>query len=82
VKPPSFFATIVSVVASGGCSSQVGVTDTDCPNYLVTPDGGVSGFYAVGEWRTDAVCNQYWEPDFPVCQLQTPTTVKCQKGCG
>ncbi|MBK7583314.1 MAG: hypothetical protein IPI67_24370 [Myxococcales bacterium] len=78
----SFFATIVGVFASSGCSSQSGVTDTDCPSYLVSPDGGVAGFSAVGEWRTDAVCNQYCEPDFPVCQLDTPTTVRCQKGCG
>lgn len=78
----SFLATVVSAVALSGCSSQSGVTDTDCPSYVVTPDGGVAGFSAVGEWRTDAVCDQYCEPDFPVCQLQTQTTVRCQKGCG
>ena len=53
-----------------------------CPSYVVTPDGAVTGFEAVGEWRTDSVCAQYCESDYPVCQLQTEGAVKCQKGCG
>ena len=77
----SFFAAVSSIAACSACSSPSEVTDTDCPNHVVTPDGGIAGFSAVGEWRTDAVCAQYCQPDFPACQLQTSTTVKCQKGC-
>ena len=64
-------------VSCDGSTSSV----TDCPSYIVVPDGGASGFSAVGEWRTDAVCAQYCQADYPVCQLATATSVKCQKGC-
>jgi hypothetical protein len=64
-------------VGCGGTGSSV----TDCPSYVVTPDAGVTGFSAIGEWRGDAVCAQYCATDFPVCQLASATTVKCQKGC-
>lgn len=70
--------SIALLVANcGGTTSSV----TDCPSYIVTPDGGASGFSSVGEWRTDAVCAQYCQSDYPVCQLATATSVKCQKGC-
>jgi hypothetical protein len=65
---------------AAGCEST-GSRATDCPSYVVVPDAGVSGFSAVGEWRTDAVCGQYCATDYPVCQLASPTSVKCQKGC-
>ena len=65
------------VANCGGAVASV----TDCPSYVVTPDGGVNGFSSVGEWRTDAVCAQYCQSDYPVCQLATATSVKCQKGC-
>jgi len=68
-------ATLAS--GCGGTGSSV----TDCPSYVVVPDAGVSGFSAVGEWRTDAVCAEYCATDYPVCQLASATSVKCQKGC-
>jgi hypothetical protein len=71
-----FGATFVA--GCGGTGSSVPY----CPWYLVVPDAGVSGFSNVGEWRTDAVCAQYCDADYPVCQLVSATTVKCQKGCG
>jgi hypothetical protein len=71
-----------TIVVLAGCGPQEGVTDTDCPNYTVSPDAAITGFSSVGEWRTDAVCTQYCTADFPVCQLATATSVKCQKGCG
>ena len=73
-----FWCAIAAVVASG-CGS--GGSAIDCPSYLVVPDSGASGFSSIGEWRTDAVCTQYCQADYPVCQLATPTSVKCQKGC-
>jgi hypothetical protein len=66
-----------TVVGCGGSGSSV----TDCPSYVVVPDGGASGFSSVGEWRTDGVCAQYCQADYPVCQLATANSVKCQKGC-
>lgn len=66
------------VVASCGATDS---SVTDCPSYIVSPDGGANGFSSVGEWRTDAVCAQYCQSDYPVCQLATATSVKCQKGC-
>jgi hypothetical protein len=67
----------LAVANCGGSGSSV----TDCPSYVVVPDGGANGFSSVGEWRTDAVCAQYCQADYPVCQLATATSVKCQKGC-
>ena len=64
-----------------GCGSEVHSDDGDCPNHLVTPDAAITGFSAVGEWRTDAVCQQYCTANFPVCQLASATSVRCQKGC-
>jgi hypothetical protein len=61
----------------GGTTSSV----TDCPSYVVVPDAAVTGFSAVGEWRSDAVCVQYCATDYPVCQLAAATSIKCQKGC-
>mgnify|MGYP003576357874 CR=1 FL=1 len=49
---------------------------------MVTPDAAITGFAAVGEWRTDSVCTQYCSDDFPVCQLASDTSVRCQKSCG
>ena len=65
------------------CSSSCGGSSDDrsCPSYLVTPGGGVAGFTAVGEIRTDAVCKQYCKDDYPVCELQTETVVKCMRQC-
>lgn len=75
----AFWYAIAAAVAScGGSRSSV----IDCPSYVVVPDAGASGFSSVGEWRTGAVCAQYCQADFPVCQLMTPTSVKCQQGCG
>ena len=71
----------VSLAVLGCSGSGSGSSATDCPSYVVVPDGGASGFSSVGEWRTDAVCAQYCHADYPVCQLATPTSVKCQKGC-
>ena len=65
----------------GGCGGT-GNSVTNCPSYLVTPDAGVSGFSSVGEWRTDAVCAQYCQVEYPACQQVSATAVKCQKGCG
>lgn len=64
-------------IGCGGTDSSV----TECPSYVVVPDGGVTGFSSMGEWRTDAVCAQYCDKDHPVCQLVSATSVKCQKGC-
>ena len=66
-----------TAAACGGSGNSV----TNCPSYIVVPDAGVSGFSDVGEWRTDAVCAQYCGTDYPVCQLASATSVKCQKGC-
>lgn len=62
------------------CDGNVGSV-TDCPSYVVVLDGGAHGFSSLGEWRTDSVCTNYCHADHPVCQLATPTSVKCQKGC-
>jgi|GEM_PF-5755604 len=62
-----------------GCGGSSGATD--CPSYVVVPDASVEGFSAVGEWRIDAVCAQYCSADYPVCQLLSAASVKCQKGC-
>jgi hypothetical protein len=67
----------MAVASCGGGGSSV----TDCPSYVVVPDGSANGFSSVGEWRTDSVCAQYCQADYPVCQLATPNSVKCQKGC-
>jgi len=64
-----------------GCGTQTSSV-TDCPSYVAVPDAGISGFSSVGEWRTDAVCAQYCDSQHPVCQLVSPTSVKCQAGCG
>jgi hypothetical protein len=72
-----FLTTTILLSACGGSSSE-----STCPSYVVTPDGGVMGFSEVGEWHSDdAVCRQYCESDYTVCQMKTATTVKCQKGC-
>jgi hypothetical protein len=63
---------------SSACGSS---SESTCPFYLVTPEAGVTGFSSVGEWRTDAVCAQYCQSDYPICQLSTQDTVRCQKGC-
>jgi hypothetical protein len=65
---------------SVGCSSSA-TSPSDCPSYLVAPEQAPMGFSSVGAWRSDDVCTDYCRPDYPVCQLKTPTTVKCQKGC-
>ncbi len=70
-------SVVLFVANCGGSATSV----TDCPSYIVTPDGGASGFSSVGEWRIDAVCAQYCQSEYPVCQLATATSVKCQKGC-
>jgi len=67
----------LAVANCGGDGSGV----TDCPSYVTVPDGAVTGFTSVGEWRTDSVCSQYCPADYPVCQLATSASVKCQKGC-
>ena len=67
----------LAVASCGGSVSSV----TACPSYVVVPDGGPNGFSSVGQWRTDSVCAQYCQADYPVCQLATATSVKCQKGC-
>jgi len=67
----------VAVASCGG----IGSSATDCPSYLVVPDGGPHGFSSVGDWRTDSVCAQYCTADYFVCQLATVTTVRCQEGC-
>ena len=74
------FAALCGATLAIGCGGT-GSSVTNCPSYLVVPDAGVSGFSTVGEWRTDAVCAQYCETDYPVCQLVSATSVKCQKGC-
>jgi len=74
------FGALYGAILAAGCggtSSSV----TNCPSYVVVPDAGVSGFSAVGEARTDAVCAQYCDTAYPVCQLVSATSVKCQKGC-
>ena len=70
-------SVFMALASCGGTVSSV----TDCPSYIVVPDGGATGFSSIGEWRTDTVCVQYCQADYPVCQLATATSVKCQKGC-
>jgi hypothetical protein len=64
--------------ACGGSSSSV----NDCPSYVVVPDAGVSGFSSVGEWQAGAVCAQYCADSYSVCQLASPTSIKCQAAGG
>jgi hypothetical protein len=71
---------LYGIAVAAGCGGT-GNSVTNCPSYIVVPDAGVSGFSAVGEWRTDAVCTQYCGTDYPVCQFASATSVKCQKGC-
>ena len=73
-----FWCAIAAAVARCGGS---GSSATDCPSYVVVQDSRASDFSSVGEWRTDTVCAKYCQADYPVCQLATPTSVKCQKGC-
>lgn len=61
---------------------QSGATDTDCESYTVSPDGGVSGFTAIGEWRTGSFCLQYCEKDYTSCRQVSETAVKCRIPCG
>jgi len=77
----SIAGSLFLTIQSSACESE-GTSQSDCPSYVVTPDAGISGFSSVGEWRTDSVCTQFCGSDYPVCQLATPTSVKCQKGCG
>jgi len=65
---------------STACGAEESEPD-DCPRFDVTPDAAITGFSAVGEWRSDSVCANYCPSDFPVCQLASQTTVRCQKGC-
>lgn len=46
---------------------------------LATSCGG--GGSSVTDCPSYAVCAQYCATEFPVCQLASATTVKCQKGC-
>jgi hypothetical protein len=71
---------VCAVALFTGCGGTNNVTP--CPSYLVVPDAGVSGFSSVGEWRADSVCAQYCDNTHPTCQLVSPTSVKCQAGCG
>jgi hypothetical protein len=75
------FMALYGAILAVGCGGTVSSV-SDCPSYVVIPDAGVGGFSTVGEWRTDAVCAQYCDADYPVCQLVSATSVKCQKGCG
>jgi len=77
---PAWLALALALVAFVGCGGN-GSGATDCPSYVVQPDGGVSGFASVGEWRTDELCASYCQDDYFVCQQLTATSVKCQKGC-
>jgi len=75
---PFRLVALFGVIA--GCGGS-GSSAPDCPAYVVVADAGVDGFSAVGEWRIDAVCTQYCSADYPVCQLLSAASVKCQKGC-
>ena len=76
VKVVALFGAILAA----GCSGT-SVSVTNCPSCVVLPDAGVSGFSAVGEWRTDDVCAAYCDPNYPICQWLSTTSVKCQRGC-
>jgi hypothetical protein len=76
----SFLALWCSFGAAVSCGGTVS-SPTDCPSYIVVLDGGANGFSSVGESRSDAVCAQYCQAEYPVCQLATANSVKCQKGC-
>lgn len=68
-------------LAAMACS-QEGATDTDCTSYTVTPEGGVTGFGAVGQLLTGAACLEYCEKGYTVCQLLPDDRVKCVIPCG
>jgi hypothetical protein len=75
-----WFSGLVMLLSSCG---DVHMTDTDCPEYSVTPDAGVTGFSSVGEMRSDAVCQKYCtKPNYSVCKLVSDYTVRCINPCG
>ncbi len=65
--------TCMTLLAGGpvalgcGTSSSSTPAPSDCPSYMVTIDAGTDAFANVG--------------DYSVCELVTPTQVKCQKLC-
>lgn len=71
------FPLVLWSISCGGSSEA-----PRCPSYVVMPDGGVTGFTELGEWRTDEVCAKYCQSDYRVCQLQAEGEVKCQQACG
>lgn len=79
-RPIFRFVGLFGAILAAGCGGMSS-SATNCPSYVVVPDAGVSGFSTVGEWRTDSVCAQYCDADYPVCQLASATSIKCQKGC-
>lgn len=70
-----------AALAAVACS-QSGATDTACPSYTVTPDGGVTGLGGVGDILTGAACLDYCEKGYTVCQLLSGDRVKCEMPCG
>jgi len=85
-RPPSHGLPLqtVTVIALATFALGAGCIEssaTDCPSYVVHPDGGVSGFTSLGEWRSDQLCASYCRRDYLVCQQLTATSVKCQEAC-
>ena len=84
----------LALASCGGCGSSV----TDCPSYIVVPDGGANGFSSVGEWRTDAVCAvagktsdaatifmRFIDPNYPLgraVNLASCRSNSCSQACG
>jgi hypothetical protein len=54
---------------------------SDCPFVMVVLDAGTDAFATVGEYATDSRCLPFCARQYPVCQLASPTEVKCLPGC-
>jgi hypothetical protein len=44
-------------------------------------DAGTDAFAGVGDSVADQRCQQFCPPDYHICVLVSPTTVKCLVGC-
>jgi hypothetical protein len=65
---------------AAGCGNMAS-QPSDCPFVLVALDAGTDAFASVGQYATGSPCARFCDLQHPVCQLVTPTVVKCQLAC-
>ena len=72
-----------SALLLAACSDGVNAVKkpSDCPFVMVVLDAGTDAFSSVGEYATESRCLPFCDPQHPVCQLASPTEVKCLPGC-